>query len=289
MRVENIVTTAETVDPAGGMDTTTAVVLALASTLVLATMHLLASRIRTLPAVPQRATASFAGGLAVAYVFLHLLPELAAGHRELREVLGEETGPTALTELGIFLVALVGFTLFYSLERLAQRVRAAGGSNSQEATSQAAGGRRRQGSDVRVFWVHVGSFAAYNAVITYTLPSTYRTGVAFAVLFTIAMGLHFVLTDRGLQENYGELFDRRAPRLLLAGALVLGWLLATLFAPTRALTVSLLTAFLAGSVLLNVFKEELPSARQSSLPWFLTGLVLYTALLTTLTVLGAAD
>lgn len=272
-----------------GVNTTTAVLLALASTALLATLHLLAPRIRKLPAVPERATASFAGGLAVAYVFLHLLPELATGDSELAEVLGDEAGPTPLTELGIFLVALVGFTLFYGLERLAQRRHPARDPDPRGATPEAAAGRGHRSSDVRVFWVHLTSFAAYNAVITYTLPSTYRTGVAFAVLFTIAMGLHFVLSDRGLEEDYGALFDRRAPRLLLAGALVLGWVLATLFAPTRALTVSLLTAFLAGSVLLNVFKEELPPARQSSLPWFLIGLGLYAALLITITTLGASD
>ncbi len=117
----------------------------------------------------------------------------------------------------------------------------------------------------RVFWLHLGSFLVYNALITYTLPLNYRTNVPFAVLFTVAMGLHFVLSDRGLEEHYGKQFDRWPPRLLLAGALLLGWLLATLLAPTSSVTVSLLTAFLAGSILLNVFKEEIPSTRRSSL------------------------
>lgn len=42
---------------------------------------------------------------------------------------------------------------------------------------------------------------------------------------------------------------------------------------------TLATAFLGGSILLNVFKEELPAARRSSFPWFLAGLLLYGALL----------
>jgi hypothetical protein len=93
------------------------------------------------------------------------------------------------------------------------------------------------------------------------------------------MGLHFILSDRGLEENYGALFDRWKPRLFLTGALLAGWVLSVLFAPTRSITVGVLTAFLAGSVMLNVFKEEIPSARRSSLPWFLTGLAAYAALL----------
>ena len=253
-----------------GVEAQTAIWLALVSTVVLAALHLLAPHIRKLPLVPEHVTTSFAGGIAVAYVFLHLLPELAAGHSELREIFGETEAPSPLVELGIFLVALVGFCLFYGLERLAERER-----DSTERES-----------DAGVFWVHLGAFGLYNGVITYTLPSTYRTGVAFAVLFTIAMGLHFVLSDRGLEEHYRTQFDRWPPRLLLAGALLLGWVLASLLAPTSSVTVSVVTAFLAGSVLLNVFKQEIPSARRTSLPWFLTGAGVYAGLLVAVTAFG---
>jgi hypothetical protein len=127
----------------------------------------------------------------------------------------------------------------------------------------------------------------YNAIITYTLPSTYRTGVLYAVLFTVAMALHFVLSDRGLEEHYGALFDRWPPRLLLAGALVTGWVLAVVFAPTRSVTVSVLTAFLAGGVLMKVFKDEVPETRRTSLRWFTAGLAVYAALLAGVTALEA--
>ena len=46
----------------------------------------------------------------------------------------------------------------------------------------------------------------YNALITYTMPLRLRTGVLFAVLFSVAMGLHFVLTDRSLEERDGNRF-----------------------------------------------------------------------------------
>jgi hypothetical protein len=261
------------------VDTSAALILSLVSTVVLAALHLLAPRIRKLPLVPERVTASFAGGVAVAYVFLHLIPELGRGSLELRELFGETAQPSALVELGIFVVALVGLVIFYGLERLARRSRV-------ERAGRMEGGRPTRGAgSQRVFYVHLGAFALYNAVITYTLPLNYRTGVAFAVLFTVAMGLHFVLSDRGLEENYGELFDRWPPRLLLAAALAGGWLLAWLFAPTSSITVSLLIAFLAGGVLMNVFKEEIPSGRGGSFGWFMVGTTVYAVLLLGVTVL----
>lgn len=93
------------------MTLSAAVLASLAATVVLAAVHLLAPRIRTLPGVPERALGSFAGGLAVAYVFLHLLPELAAGQQEVGKLLEDVVEPTPLQESGIFLIAVTGFAL----------------------------------------------------------------------------------------------------------------------------------------------------------------------------------
>ncbi len=235
---------------------------------VLAGLHLVAPRIRKLPLVPERYTGSFAGGLAVAYVFLHLLPEIAAGNEAIGEALSDVLKPAPLLELGIFLVALAGFTAFYGLERLAA-------ARSGRDTGSA---REPRG----VYWLHLVSFMVYNVLITYTMVLRVRTGLLFALLFTLAMGLHFVLTDRTLTEHYPQRF-RTSGRALLAASLVLGWALAALFAPTSTLLVALLTALLGGSVLLNVFKEEVPSNRSSSFAWFSIGLVLYSVLLAAIT------
>lgn len=244
------------------LSVTGSIVAAFGITLVLAALHVATPHIRRLPVVPERATGSFAGGIAVAYVFLHLLPELAAGNEAVGEALHDVVRVTPLLDLGIFVVALVGFAAFYGLERLAQH------SAGEGAGDPPAG----------VFRLHLGSFVVYNGLITYTMPLRLRTGVVFGLLFAVAMALHFVLTDRGLEEHYRRRFDNRG-RFALAAALVAGWLLAWLFAPTRTVVVSVLTALLGGSILLNVFKEELPSARRSSFAWFLVGLVLYAALL----------
>jgi len=50
--------------------------------------------------------------------------------------------------------------------------------------------------------------------------------------------------------------------------------------------VALLTALLGGSILLNVFKQEVPAGSRFSFGWFLTGLVLYAGLLAQITAAG---
>lgn len=244
---------------------------ALVLAVVLAVLHLLAPRIRKLPLVPERYTGSFAGGLAVAYVFLHLLPDIAEGNEAIGEALEDAVTVTPLLDLGIFVVALAGFTVFYGLERMASRQGLRDGARTAPSNG--------------AYWLHLGSFVVYNVLITYTMALRLQTGILFALLFTVAMGLHFILTDRGLEEHYGHRFQRSG-RIILAAALIAGWALDALFAPNSTLVVALLTAALGGSILLNVFKEELPSNRNSSFLWFTIGLVLYAVLLGTVTALS---
>lgn len=64
------------------------------------------------------------------------------------------------------------------------------------------------------------------------------------------------------------------------------WAASAVFSPASELAVSLLTALLCGSILHNVFKEELPAGKRSSFGWFLIGLTSYAALLTLVTALS---
>ena len=246
------------------MTVDTSLTIALFLAVVLSGLHLAAPRIERLPLVPERAMGSLAGGVSVAYVFLHLLPELSEGNIGIAEALDDQITLTPLVDLGIFLIALTGFVTFYALESLAER-------RTRGAEAPAA-----------IFYLHLGAFAVFNALITYTMPLRLRTGAIFATLFTIAMGLHFILTDRALREHYPVRF-RRFGRPVLVAALIAGWIAAVAASPTKTLVVSILTAFVGGSVLLNVFKQELPAGRSSSFGWFFGGVAVYAVILSAVT------
>lgn len=231
---------------------------------VLAVLHVLVPPVRRrIGAMAEGVVASIGGGIASAYVFVHLLPELARGNEEVAEVLGEHVEVTELGEVLLFLVAFAGFLLLYGLDHLAER------SDGEHG----------------VFAVHLGAFAAYNAVITYALPTRFRTGAGGAVLFVVAMAVHFVLSDRALAEHYGERFARTG-RVVLVGALVLGYLLAWAFAPTSTTVVSTMLALLAGFVLYNVFSDELPGDRRLRFPIFAGSATAYAAVLVAVTAAG---
>ncbi|WP_205478932.1 hypothetical protein [Sphingomonas arenae] len=238
------------------------IVLATIATFVL--VHVFGNRLRFLATTPRSVWLSAAGGVSVAYVFVHLLPELA----EHQETLGErarDAGFFASVESHAYLIALLGLVLFYGVERFA---RTAGGARL---------GSGRAETPLPVFWIHLGAFAIYNVLIGYLLVHREEADLRGLIIYAVAMSLHFVVNDQGLREQHGSTYHRYG-RWVLAVAPVAGLVIgvATQVSP---LLLSTLFAILAGGVILNVLKEELPEERESRFAAFAFGTALYAALL----------
>ena len=250
---------------------------------LLVVVHVATPALRFLRGTPRSIWLSMAGGVSVAYVFVHLLPELAAGQRHLREVMGSAGGggPSGdpLAERLVWLVALAGLAIYYGLERLAQHSRAEAEGRPVDAGrgSGEGPGDSPEPTEARIFWIHIVAFGVYNALVGYLLRRGEREDLATLALFTVAMGLHFVVADFGLEEHHQHRY-RRAGRWVLVAAVLLGVALGAAV-ELREATLALLTAFLGGGIVLNVLKEELPSERQSRFWAFAAGVAGYAALL----------
>jgi zinc transporter ZupT len=233
----------------------------LIAVILLSLIHLLAGKLRLLHVIPRSRWLSMAGGASVAYVFLHLLPELDRH----QAVLNQFTDDSMLAHPA-YLVALAGLVVFYGLEYMAKKA---------PQRSRARTGEARTGD--AVFWIHIGSFAIYNFVIGYLLLQREESGLGNLALFTIAIGLHFLVNDQGLNDHHEEVYEQRG-RWILTAAVFLGWGVSYLTGFGRTM-VSFLLAFLAGGIILNVLKEELPEERQSRFSAFVLGTAAYTLLL----------
>ncbi|QHL87292.1 hypothetical protein GU926_07540 [Nibribacter ruber] len=225
-------------------------------------VHLFAGKLKFLEGVPRSIWLSGAGGVSVAYVFLHLFPELQEGQEHVQEV-ARQQGLSFLKH-HMYLMALLGLVIFYGLERMA-------------ITSRAAGKGGADTPPPAVFWIHILSFAVYNALIGYLLHQRERQDWQEVLLYFVAMALHFVVNDFGLKEHYKERY-RHVGRWCLVLSLAVGWMVGLALAVSEAAT-ALLLAFLAGGVILNVLKEELPEERKSFFSAFLVGAAAYSLLL----------
>lgn len=229
--------------------------LALLAACSLAAVHLLAGRLRGLDRIPRSRWLSFGGGVSVAYVFVHMLPEL----NEHQRAFGSIVPLAGFLDHHVYLVALAGFVAFYGLERLAQR--------SPDDEDRA----------TRVFRIHVGSFGCYNCLVGYLLVHRIEPGAESLVLFTAAMALHFLVNDYGLRHHHSGSYHRIG-RWVLAGGVLAGWTLGTAMTLDE-IALAVPVGFLGGGIVLNVIKEELPAERESRFWAFVLGAGGYAALL----------
>lgn len=226
-----------------------------AAAFLLAAVHAFGAKLRFIHYVPRSKWLSFAGGVSVAYVFIHLLPEVARSADALSEAVSVEF----LGESAAWLLALLGLVLFYGAEVLA---------------------REREGrekSEDIVFWFSIGTYAVYNGLVAYLLHGRREEGLDSLIIFSVAMALHFLVNDFALRDHHKHRYSS-VGRWVLIAAVVVG-AVAGSFAELSESTVGAVVAFVGGGVVLNVLKEELPTEASSSFGAFVAGVASYTALL----------
>lgn len=228
----------------------------------LALTHLFSGKLRFIN-IPRSRWLSAAGGVSVAYIFVHILPELSKHQAVLKEV---AEGVIPFVEHHVYLIALLGLTVFYGLERIALITRL---HRKQVGKGDA--------TSLNVFWLHMVSFSFYNALIGYLLLHREESGIVSLLVFSLAMATHFIVNDYGLREHHQHIYDR-VGRWILAAAIIVGWVLGTRTQLDEA-AIAVLFSFLAGGIVLNVLKEELPQERESRFWAFALGAAGYAALL----------
>lgn len=201
----------------------------------------------------RRSIISFSAGMAMAYVFVHVMPELATARRTFAESVSMQL---RYEGMAIYFFALVGFLVFYGLDHLRGRLlKAAEGTREADA-----------------FRLHIAGFSAYAWLVTYLLVHNLEETAASTALYAAAMAFHFLAVDHALRDEHGAVYERIG-RFLLAGMCVLGWVAGQLFALPHHM-VALLVAFLSGAIIMNSTIMELPSEADGRfLPFVLGGLV----------------
>ncbi len=212
----------------------------------------------------RRRVVSFSVGMAVAYVFVHLLPELAATSSEFIEL--DESRALPFPHLRIYVAALLGFMLFYGLENMVRW------SPGKKAQSGVEGGE--ESTRLRIL---TASYALYVFVVCYVMAHEARVGDGELALYALAMGLHFLGFAYGLRRDNGMLY-RQWGRHVLAGAALFGWAIALLLRFPDSVGYTML-GFVAGVLIMDTVTSELAEQAEGRFPAFLTGGVVYTLIL----------
>lgn len=201
---------------------------------VFALVHLLAPKTKQLSHKAQGNLLSTGSGFALAYVFIDLLPKL---------------GDLQVSfEKWIYLLALLGFLLFFSVERSPTRS-----------------------------WFSLGAYSLFNFFVGYAVRDPYDPEVQPLFLFTVAVALHFFANDFSITNAHPQFYGTRE-RWILVAALFLGWFVG-IFWQLDQTAISLVTAFIAGGIIMNVMRHELPKKNPHNLAAFYGAVLLYALIL----------
>jgi zinc transporter ZupT len=239
-----------------------------AGAVFLGIVHLFAYRLKFLDVFPRSKWLSFAGGVSIAYIFVHLLPELEEKQHALMEF-KESIGQ--LTRYPLYLVSLLSLCIYYGIERHAKL---SGVSEKKPANDSAK--TPEHAENTTVFYLHILMFGIYNALVGYTLRQE-EWGLKELLTFVLAIGFHFMVNDIGFIGHYRHTYIKRG-RWLLGFTPLLGWVTGNLVRLEEA-HLGLVLAFIAGGTILNVMKEELPEERKSNYISFIAGATGYSILL----------
>lgn len=227
-----------------------------AGSLLLAGAIVLSLFCRKLTLQIERRWHALSSGVAVAYVFVNVMPEL----EEHRSAVAESSmGMLLDVEKRIYLWALGGFMVFASLSRL---------------RSVPVNGLRR------AKWLYSGTvigYSLYVLLIGYLLVRREDTSVLSLALYVFAIGLHLFMVDDELSEQYSQPYESGG-RWLLVGCIILGWALGIGNVFADSIT-SRLFAFLAGGVLITAVHAEVRAEEGPRFWWFVGGSAAYATIL----------
>lgn len=228
--------------------------IALISILIFALVHLFAEKARRFDFISQGIFLSIGGGVAIAYVFVDLLPKLCSSDLLIKQSF-DNIFP--YLERHVFIMALMGFLLFFIVDK-------------SPSVAQ------KQGS----FWLSLSSYVLFNFLVGYSVTDKDDPEVRPLALFTIAIALHYFTIDYSLNEKYGVIYNK-IEKWLLIFSLVAGWLVGVWITLPEA-AIALISAFLGGGIIMNVIRHELPKGNPHSLEAFVLSAMLYTAILLTI-------
>jgi len=219
-----------------------ATIFALVCGVVLALIHLASERLQPRHGTMRWRIISFAAGISIAYLFLHLLPETYEAADHIRG--------------WVFVFLLAGFTVFHLIEKYIY-----------QHTE-----RERLVRDLKE--IHSVSFFVYHFIVGVALTGKFEEGILEGLLFLVPVAFHAGLSTASLSGIHGDMRERTSVRVLLSLSTFLGVIFAVFIRIPPALELSLVS-FVAGVLLYIIVREFLPQREKGEPAYFVLGLLVF--------------
>jgi len=217
----------------------------------------------------------FLAGIAMAYVFVDILPHLAGKQERFAKL--DDQGIHGFIAHHVYILALAGFVVYLAVIHTEDRWRQS--RRTGEVTLATAP------LPVKIEAV---SFAAYSFIIGSMLAEQPTHRIEPSLFFAAVMAAHFIGLDHLAHQRYPKLYDG-ALRYMLIATLLAGWLLGLLIEMSGVLYAATF-AFLAGGIIIVTITFELPRVTSPRRYWsFCGGAAAFTLILLALESVRAID
>ncbi len=217
--------------------------------IILALVHLLSNQARIAGWVWHGNFLSFAAGLSFAYVFVDLLPSLEKGQPVIKKMFDDII---PYFDRHAYLIALLGVLFYYGLHK--------------------------SGDDSKTnYWMDMFGYLLFNFFVGAGLADSSNPDIQPITLFTVAIAMHYFVHDHNVGEDDEGLYQTTA-RWLLIFALFAGYFVGYVTHIPDAVA-AIAISFIAGGVILNTLRYELPKRQKIGFSYFVLGALFYTALI----------
>ena len=205
---------------------------------------------------------SFGTGASVAYVFVHVLPEIGIFQKKLLGYVGHNPHGGFLSN-HLYLAALGGIFLFYLLDYLESRF------EYKESHLVFHNTHFKH-----VFFTELLVYLLYNILVAYMVTQRPGDGIISLILITFGLTLHFIVYNLRVAESYGDLYNKYF-RWLTSAGLFLGWGLGVAVNIPMVVEVTLFS-FVGGVITYIALKVECSHTENRAPFFFMAGILLYT-------------
>lgn len=247
--------------------------LTLAGITLVSSAHILSGRVALLDTVRSRGWISFSAGASVAYVFVHVFPEIGIFQQQVLGHSGGHGQQVTFFHQPLYMAALAGLCLLFLLNSIDSRY-------SEEGSQQ-------HKHYMKLFWTRAALYWLYNLMIAYIITQRHGEGFLNTLLIAVGLMFHFMVVNIRFAEKYHDFFQRYVRWLAVAG-LFLGWLLGVA-AKLPAAFISTTFAVIGGMITYVALKSELSETENQAPYYFLAGAVVYSLLILAIPFFGISN
>mgnify|MGYP000217416860 CR=1 FL=1 len=237
--------------------------LSLLGVLVLASVHMLCGKKKWWDFFEAHGWISFSAGASVAYVFIHVFPDISILQQQFRGIPSHEYNGRFFSQ-PLYLTALAGICLPYLIDTLELNYT----NNDKKCHKQV---------HQSIFGVRKLFYTLYNMMLAYMIMNRHGEGVLNMNIIVIVLAMHFIVINANFKEMYNDLFKRYIRWFAVLGLIFGGILGKTVTVPD--FIVAYIFSLLGGVITYTALKEELPKTSHRAPFHFLAGVVCFALLI----------